>query len=508
MNPVTWACGAPHHPPRQTRQRRVREYPPFLQAACRPIKSLTVADFSTLPKTMPRSPSPPPNTHPRRDRGRRSSGRVPRVQPALSCRCPSRSKRPRRVGGHKRPPTSGLPRRPLLPGGAVGPQEARKGYFCGWGSRSARGWRGDPLLCVRGGGAAGTRAARREAAPSDRSCRGHPRTRQSRRPRRSLPKPSPTPVHSPTLPALQTNATPGTTSRPGPPHRAPRSPPLPSTGQKVPLNAPGGGSPFPLPAPGEAALGRRTSPRAPRAAPDPGETEQRNKSKLTDLSRRRRRQHCRGGPGAPATRSARRAAREPGERRERGAGVCSPSSGPARGEAPHLPRRPPRSRPDSAAWRWAVSGSLGVTAQQTHRAGGGGRPSSAPRGPALPSGSTSSSPSPLLVRDVRLSVCLSGVANHFPSSCLLSLVPAFGLVPMGPASAGTSTSSFPRVNVGPKLEAGVKGGRAQPTEGRGGREAVCSSGPWGPSEEGVEILTLTETAWFPVAWLTLKVHIV
>lgn len=69
------------------------------------------------------------------------------------------------------------------------------------------------------------------------------------------------------------------------------------------------------------------------------------------------------------------------------------------------------------------------------------------------------------------------------------------------------------------MGAGVNGGRAQRTEGRGGREPVArqargnqSAAPdRGTSEGGVEILTVTDTASFRVAadafWLTLKVHL-
>lgn len=190
--------GAPS--PGQTDQRCIREHPSFLHAVCHLVKtpSLCFADFSTLPQTMPRSPHPPP-PQAGWGVGRRFSSGVPPIQPALSCRCPSRSKSPRRVGSHKRHPQH-LARHCVLssPEGPWGHRGAREGNLCGWGRRSTRGFREDLLRCVRSGGAAGARVHARaplgaracgagETAPSDRSSRGHPRTQQSRRQRLSPP---------------------------------------------------------------------------------------------------------------------------------------------------------------------------------------------------------------------------------------------------------------------------------------------------------------------------------
>lgn len=453
-----WECGAPNHPPRQTHQRCIREHPPSLHAVCHLIKSLSLfcrflyssQNHATLP------PHPPAPTLGGIG-GRRFSGRVPRVQPALSCRCPSRSKRPRRMGRrHKRPPTSGPSQRPLLPGGAVGPQGAREGNFCGWGSRSTRGWRGDPLVGVRGGGAAGTRAARAGDSSFGPELQGA--SEDSAEPP-TAPFPSPTPPQPQSTAQLRQRSKQTQLQGPPPasrglPHRAPRSlpaaPPPPSTGQEVPLNAPGGGSPFPLPAPGEADLGTLTSAGRPARRPQPrrGRAEEQIETHRPLLAAGSGAPY-RGGDGgsiAGWSRSARHqlrqtrgagAGRAQGARRRR---LQPQLPAPPGGEAPHLPRRPPRSRPDSAAWRWAASGSFRVTAQ-TNAPSGWGReagPGSPryrpprrlhllqPLPPTCPGGPS-----------VCVSVCLSGIANHLRGEELPTLPRALPRpCPLGPNLSG------------------------------------------------------------------------
>lgn len=435
--------------------------------------------------------------------GRRFPGGVPRVQLALSCRCPSRSKRPRRVGRHKRPPTSGPPRRPVLPGGAVGPQGARKGNFCGWGSRSPRGLRGDLLECVRGEGAAGTRAARAGDSAFGPELQGA--SEDSAEPP-TAPFPSRTPVHSPTPPALPTNATPGTPSRvPGPPHRAPRSPPRNPCGPATSIHRPEGTPPctrrrlpFPASRSGRGSLGDTGIPARPARRPRPrrGRAEEQTETHRP-LSAAGSGAPYRGGGGGSIAGWSRSARHPLGQ--TRGAGARRAQGARRRRLQPQLPPRPPGSappaRPPSALAAGLRRLALGCErALSCHRpanapSGWGREAGPAPRGTALPGGSASANPNPLPRPgrpSVCRSVCLESQTTSGVRSCPLSLVPSLGLAPMGPTSAGTSTWSFPRVNVGPKLEAGVKGGRAQATEGRGGagwggRELVARQAGGKPS---------------------------
>lgn len=337
-------CGAPGHPPRHTHQRCIREHP--LPRPCPPPSSSPChcfADFSTLSKTVQRSPRPTPTLGGIGDR--RLACSVPRVQPALSCRCPSRSKRPRHVGPHKRPPTSGAPRLPLLPRGVPGPRSGARGQLLGVGTLPDKGLARGPSRVRAGLGRSwgararapsGVRAARaraRDALPrtgAPGGIRGLGGAADS-----AAPPPQPPAQLRRRSGETQLQGAPFP-SAPGPPRCAPHSPPRdpcgpppPSAAQKEPPNTPGGGSPSLLPwLRARPPWGRRhPTLRAPLAAPDPGGAEQRNKPKVTDLSLQRARAlpteaaaaaaaaASRGGPGAPATRSARRARRAAGRAR-------------------------------------------------------------------------------------------------------------------------------------------------------------------------------------------------
>lgn len=347
---------------------------------------VTVLPISLLfPKPCGASPRPTPTLGGIGDR--RLACSVPRVQPALSCRCPSRSKRPRHVGPHKRPPTSGPPQLPLLPTGVPGPRSGARGQLLGVGTLLHRGL-ARALSRVRAGWGRSW-GARAHVHPPGRARRGH----ETRSLRLELQGASEDSAESPTAPLPRPSRQPNSASArekrnsrdpplpgaPGPPRCAPHSPPRDPCGpppqsaaQKEPPNTPGGGSPSPLPwLRARQQWGRRyPSLRAPLAAPDPGGAEQRNKPKVTDLSLQRARAlpteaeaaaaavASRGGPGAPATRSARRARRAAGRARGTRRRRLHPGSrlGPSGGAPPA--RRPPRSRSDTAARRSAPSGSF------------------------------------------------------------------------------------------------------------------------------------------------------
>ncbi|XP_045880324.1 basic proline-rich protein-like [Meles meles] len=378
------------------------------------------ADVSTLSKTTQRSPRPTPTLSGIGDR--RLACSVPRVQPALSCRCPSRSKRPRHVGPHKDPHHLASQDSLSSREGSRGRGEAREGNFWGWGPRSTRGLLRDRPGCVRGGGAAGARA---HVHPPGRARRGH-ETRSlglelqgasedsAERPTALLPRPSRQP-NSASARAKRNSRDPlpGAPGRPRcalrSPPQDPCGPPLPSAAPKKPPTTPGGGSPSPLPwLRARPRWGRgHPSLRAPLAAPDPGGAEPRNKPKVTDLPLQRAPAlptaaaaagASRGGPGAPATRSARRARRAAGPARE-GSAASAPAAwapGAALPEAPHLPAAlgaPGRTPPPGARLR---AGAFCVTAQtQAPRGGGGGLRSPRHRpSPAAPPPPTPAPPPP------------------------------------------------------------------------------------------------------------------
>lgn len=101
---IRWECGAPRHPARQTSAAFVSILLCFTPSATSSSHCHSVLPISLLfPKSCH---APPTHRHPRRDGGvgRCFSSSIPPVQPALSCRCPSRRKSPGRVGSHKRHP--------------------------------------------------------------------------------------------------------------------------------------------------------------------------------------------------------------------------------------------------------------------------------------------------------------------------------------------------------------------------------------------------------------------
>ena len=446
------------------------------------------------------------------DRRLRSS--VPRVQTALCCRCPPRSERPGRVGAHKRPPTSGPPLSPLLPGGARGPQRQLPGR--GRGKRSTEALPGvHPGERARRGHETGSLGQELQRASEDSA---EPPT---------APLPSPSRGRSSAGVRERRNSRDPLPRAPGLPRRAPGPAPRDPCGPATPLHSPKGAPSThqaapPLSSFPSSGRGRRGGADIPsRSSPacDPEGTEPRNRNSPTSLrggfrrslqKRRRRRrrlqQHRRGVPARPppARPDARRGLR--GGRGERGGGARSPSSplGPS-GGAP--PARPPSALP--VEHRRQALGSereLFVSPPRLGHRKGWGREAGlrSPRhrpSPAAPP--PTPLPSHLPAGPGLKSVRPESQTTHGLRSRPPSPARSLGLASKCPTSAGTSTLSPPRRASGTR--AGIRCERRPSSDGRraglrqGQRPAGTSLqlGTWGPSEGGVEIVTFPETALGP-----------
>lgn len=340
----------------------------------------------------------------------------------------------------------------------MGPQGAREGNFCGWGSRSTRGWRGDLLEGVRGGGAAGTRAARAGDSSFGPELQGA--SEDSAEPP-TAPFPSPTPPQPQSTAQLRQRSKQTQLQGPPPasrglPHRAPRSLPRNPCGPATSIHRPRGTPqctrrrlPFPASRSRRGRLGDADTRGAPRSPPPTPERQSRgtNRNSPTSLGgglgrslqRRRRRQHCRVVPERPppAPPDARR-----GSRASAGSAAsasAAPAPCPARGGS--APPAPPPSALPAGLRRLALGCKRELSChrpdQRTERVGAGGRARlpAVPPSPAAPPPPTP--PLYLSGRSVRLSVCLSGIANHLRGEELPTLPRALPRpCPLGPNLSG------------------------------------------------------------------------
>lgn len=491
------------------------------------------ADFSTLYKTAQRSPRPTPTLSGIRDR--RLACSVPRVQPALSCRCPSRSKRPRHVGPHKRPPPSGPPRLPLLPRGVPGPRSGARGQLLGVGTSLDKGLARGPSGVRAGWGR--SRDARARAPSWARAARTRDALPRTGAPGgiRGLGGAADSAAPPPQPPA-QLRQRSGETQLQGPPPRRPGTAPLcaalPSPGplrSATPIRCPKEAPPThqaaaPLPRfPGSGrghGGGEGIHPFAPLSPPPTreGQSRETNRKSPTSLCsglrrslrRRRRREHrgvvpARPPPARPDARGGLRGRRGRGARRPR--------------LQPGLPARPFGRRPTCPLpsalpvghGRQALGSEreLFVSPPRLrHRRGGWGREAGlrSPRhrpSPAAPPPPTPTPPPRLLVLDVRLSV-----RSRTPAARVRSCPPwparSLGHAPNaqpgpGPRRCLCAARGGGPGRGGPERRSGVRRGRVLQAGGQGLRRGPRPEGtgvrlPTGGPSRGVDTVAFPETA--------------
>lgn len=357
-----WECGAPSYPRRHTARQSGASFfrlPLSATSSSHRHSVLAISLLSPDPGNAPQA-MPPPQA----GLETAASEQRPTSPAGFVLSLSFQEQAPQANVSAQKTPNICPSQRPLLPGGAPGQllgvekardkgTERRRAGVCAGRGRS---WDERARTCTpRGARGAGTRRA-----PSDRSSRGHPRTRPSRRQRSSPPRPP-----------AQLRQRSGDTQLPGPPPARPARPraPLPGTPAAPPPHPPSRRSPqlqqaaaalSRFPGSGAAAVGAQTSPRAPLSAPDPErakkQTETHRPFSAAGLGARYRgggggdsiaRWSRRASPAQPDARPGPAAAAPPAE--SHGAGADSAAAEPAApAPGPALRATPPPAWPPSA----------------------------------------------------------------------------------------------------------------------------------------------------------------